>query len=341
MNAVARARREVRTAGPIHGRAVRSRRRWRKVPRFTVAWHSHHRGEALRPENRLGYALALVSGLAVLFAAGCGSGEVTPQNTQSSAAAHGTTVPQPSSSPTPSPADAAPKSASATQHQTLDSGYTCSVEVTIWNRLPESVQAPVAHPADADATIDPTSDYDPTTDVVIPFEFTLTNTTKSFDLQDPKLVYGFVSSVQEANRSLDKPRTLDSWDWYDSGWDVTGWTVDVQTDQSGSGNPIHVVSAKPPEYVYPSMSWSTSLAPGDSVSHVGFFVYHDTRTPVEPSGSAWTLKYLAVHALYWDETYFGYLDSIQTAAGDVASLRKLRMRGPSLTGESGQFYLAE
>ena len=293
------------------------------------------RGHVLRPMNRLGYALAVLAGLAVLLAAGCGSGEVTPQDTQSPAAA-----PQPSSSPTPSPADAALKSTSATQYQTLDSGYTCSVKVTIWDRLPESVQAPVAHPADADATIDPTSDYDPKTDVVIPFEFTLKNTTKGFDLQDPKLVYGLVSSVRHVNGSLDKPRTLDSLDWYDSGWDVTSWTVDIETDQRGFGDPIRIVSAGPQAYVYPSMNWSTSLAPDDSVSHVGFFVYHDERTPVEPSGSAWTLKYLAVHALY-DENYGNYLDSIQTAAGDVDSLRKLRMRGPSLTGESGQFYLAE
>jgi hypothetical protein len=200
----------------------------------------------------------------------------------------------------------------------------------------------VAHPAEADATIDPGSDYDPKTDTVIPFELTLTNTTKGFDLQDPNLTYGLVSSVREVNKSLDKPRTLDSWDWYSSGWDVTSWTVDIETDDRGSGNPIHIVSAGPQAYVYPSMNWSTSLAPGDSVSHVGFFVYHDTRTPVEPSGSAWTLTSLAVHALY-DENhgYANYIDSISTAAADLDSLRKLRMRGPSLAGGSGLFYLAE
>ena len=51
---------------------------------------------------------------------------------------------------------------------------------------------------------------------------------------------------------------------------------------------------------------------------------------------------MAVHALY-DEShgYGNYLDTIQTAAGDLESLRKLRMRAPSLTRESGVFYLAE
>jgi hypothetical protein len=276
--------------------------------------------------DRLGCALALLSGLVVLLASGCGSAQVTPQDTQSSAAAQGTAVAQPSSSPIPTPAVAALKSASVTQDlATATGGFTCAVKVTIWDRLPQSVQAPVAHPACTDATIDPTSDYDPKTDIVIPFEFTLKNTTKGFDLQDPSIEYRFVSSVRDVKRSLDESRTLDSLDWYDSGWDVTSWTVDLNEP----GNTCWVRAKPQQEGSYPTMTWSTSLAPGESVSHFGFFVYRDKRTPAEPSGSAWTLKYLSVRVLYNDS---GYMNGV-----NVAKV----MREPSLTGEPGLFDLTE
>jgi hypothetical protein len=171
------------------------------------------------------------------------------------------------------------KSKSLTRHFKDPSGYTSSLTETIWDPIPADVTSPVQHPLSEGITLDPSSDYDPKTDVAIPFSFTLTNTTKGFDIEKPTIAYtlGDTRTTQMASQAtpIKETRNIESWDWQSSGWDKSVWGVDYDL---GIYSVDSAVSA-------PSSEWSAPLAPGGSVTLNGFVIYRDRLTPAEPKGT--------------------------------------------------------
>ncbi len=259
--------------------------------------------------------------LAVLAAAlslgGCGSGTATTTS-QTNSAPTGTSaqsldeyLSQAAATASESPLSASwssaeLKSSSLTKEFESPSKYTCAIKVTVWKPVPKTVDSPVDHPADSEAVITPGSDYDPTTDTVIPFALTLTNTTRGFDLEKVGIRYRLTSQEAEFDTATEA-RTLEAWAWNSEGVDVTTW--DLRGSKVSLENGL--------EDTWPSVEWSEPLATGDSVTNYGYFIYRDHRTPAEPHGTKSVLGSVIVVP-----TYTG-----GSAAGPRAT------KGLSLTGK--------
>ena len=196
-------------------------------------------------------------------------------------AAHSTPT-TPATADQTAPAATAPalKSASVTHTYKDASGYTCSVKMTVWDREPADATSPIAHPLDSAITLNPSSDYDPQTDVVIPVSVTLTNTTKGFDIDQPGITWDVVG-LTCGSKELTEARSLEYWGWFADGWATFTWKI--TTGPLGVGAWLQTL---------PSVEWSDPLPPqGEDVQN-GFFVYRDQLTPVEPHGTAWILDSL-------------------------------------------------
>lgn len=252
-------------------------------------------GNPAHRHSRIRFALVLIlaSSAATLLLGGCGSssGGSAPADTQSSPAASAPAAVD----PTPSVAAApALKSSSVTHDYTNASGFSSSVKVTVWKPEPKGATSPVAHPLDSTVTLDPSSDYDPTTDLVIPVAVTLTNTTKGFDIKQPRIVW-WVQGLNCGSKSTTEVRTLDFRGWYSDGWETTTWDVGTQGVDGTLWQSAaeYQVQATSEDVGNPAIiTWSDPLPPGESDTQVGFFIYHDHATPKDPNGTAWVLNYL-------------------------------------------------
>jgi hypothetical protein len=260
-----------------------------------------------RRSDRLIRWFAAASMVAVVVAlAGCTGGATSSSSTpappaQTSAA---TTQNSDQSQATPSDSSASNtpttlnlKSASYTQKLVKDpSGYTSTVKITLWQPVPKGVQWPVAHPGDSTAVFPQPDGFDPSTDIVIPYELTLTNTTKGFDISDAKLAYKIATDTKSADQ-FSTPRSLDTFDWVDNSWQSNTWSVSINNTY---GRPYVWAEMQQPNggdvVGYPNFSWG-SLASGESQSVVSFLVYHDQVTPAEPRGTKSALSHLALTAL--------------------------------------------
>ncbi len=236
-------------------------------------------------------------GVVLLLAAACG-GETPPQAADVTAGAQESVVPEPEAS-SPAPWSAAElESASLTREFSNPSGYTCTIELTVWRPVPKRISSPVAHPQSDEAVITPDVDYDPTMDTVIPFTLTLTNTTKGFDLEEVGLRYRLTSQESEWDTETEA-RTLEAWAWYSDGLDVTTWDLRGSKVSQENGN----------DDTWPSVEWDEPLAPGDSVTQCGYFVYRDHPTPNEPQGNKGILDDVIVMPSYSGGTATGANDT--------------------------------
>jgi len=236
------------------------------------------------------FALGIV---ALALIAGC-----SPASEAVQTKAPETTAPQPTS-PAPSPQPAVPesvvsdlKSVSAIQHYKTASGYSTTIRETIWHPLPTDIAGPAQHPAGDGATIDPSSDYDPKTDVVVPFRLTLTNTTKGFAIEKPTIDYS-VESIGAAEAQTYDMMSLEAWDWHSDGWSTTKYNVGGVVDGQLAVRPSDVSAGTA------DTEWSDPLAPGASVTVNGFFVYRDKLTPAKPKGTRWVLDNLSLE--FWGQ----------------------------------------
>jgi hypothetical protein len=205
--------------------------------------------------------------------------------------------PEPSS---PAPWSAAElKSASLTKKFETPSKYTCTVKVTVWKPIPKVVDSPVTHPAYDEAVITPGSDYDPSTDTVIPFSMTVRNTTKGFDLKKPGIRYRLTTPTRGVTRSATETRTLEAMTWSTDGPQVTSCDLRGASVSLENGN----------EDTWPSVSWSDPLAPDASVTQYGYFIYRDHRTPAEPHGTKWVLGFIVVMPTYTGGSAVGPMET--------------------------------
>ena len=240
--------------------------------------------------RRLSYLTAFALGIVALaLIAGC-----SPVSGAVQTKAPETTAPQ-ATNPAPAPQPAPPtpvvsdlKSVSAIGHFKDGNGYSSTIKETIWQPIPASVTSAFQHPMDSAATIDPSSDYDPKTDVVVPFSLTLTNTTKGFAIEKPQIAYS-VAPVGRANTpSTWEMMSLETWDWHSDGWSTTKYNIAGVVDNQ--------LIVQPGDYgaPFPTTEWSNPLAPGASDTVNGFFIYRDKLTPAEPKGTRWVLGNLSL-----------------------------------------------
>jgi hypothetical protein len=192
----------------------------------------------------------------------------------------------------PAPAALTLKSASNTRNFTDPSGYSVSIEETFWEAIPADVAQPVRHPA-GDATIDPSSDYDPKADVAIPFSLTLSNTTKGFEIKAPQIAYD-MTPYAKPGPAIKAVRTLESRDLHSDGWSTKVWNVGGRSIAGGFG--VDVVG-RDPGSGFQITTWPGPLPSGGSRTVLGFFIYRDTFTPAEPEGARWVLD--NVYLTYW------------------------------------------
>jgi len=193
----------------------------------------------------------------------------------------------------PKPTMPALKSESLTKKNKDQNGYSSSIKEAIWQPIPADFTSPFQHPLDSAVTIDPSSDYDPKTDVVIPYSVTLTNTTEGYSIDKPRIQYQ-LWPIQVSDGSINSPRTIETWDWHSDGWSKNTWDVTNATGFGESG--LRVEMQNPSMGTWPTTEWSTPLAPGASDTVNGFFVYRDQLTPAEPKGTRWTLDNVALDA---------------------------------------------
>ena len=242
------------------------------------------------------YRTAFASGIVALaLIAGCSPASEAVQTN-----APETTAPQ-ATNPAPSPQPAPPKpvvsdlkSVSATQHFKNGSGYSTTIRETVWQSLPTDIAGPAKHPADVGVTIDPSSDYDPKADVVIPFSLTLTNSTKGFAIEQPRIQYSVdsIGSVKERPRYWGIMR-LEAWDWHSDGWSTTNYDLTNIIDGK------LIVLPSDASAGFATTEWSDPLEPGASVTLNGFFVYRDKLTPAAPKGTRWVLNNLSLQ--FWNQ----------------------------------------
>jgi hypothetical protein len=117
--------------------------------------------------------------------------------------------------------------------------------------------------------------------------------------------YDFVADSRKVAKMVRQPHVLESWDWFDAGWQSTTWNVgtngDIDTFVPGSQyHNIHVeVAMQQPGSDFhgsPQVTWNQPLATGTSDVHLGFLVYRDKVSPAEPKGTKWMLDHLGLTA---------------------------------------------
>jgi len=244
--------------------------------------------------RRLSYLTAFASGIVALaLIAGCTPVSGGVQNNAAEKGAPSVTTPAPAPQATPStPVAPDLKSLSAVGHFKDGNGYSSTIKETIWQPIPASVTSAFQHPMDAAVTIDPSSDYDPKTDVVVPFSLTLTNTTKGFAIEKPTIDYS-VESIGAAGAQTYDLMILEAWDWHSDGWSTTKYNVGGVVDGQLAVRPSDVSAGTA------DTEWSNPLASGASVTVNGFFVYRDKLTPARPKGTRWVLNNMSLR--FWGQ----------------------------------------
>jgi hypothetical protein len=165
-----------------------------------------------------------------------------------------------------------------------NSGYTCSVELTVWDAIPADNGGAVTHPggtssSNVDPTIEAGIDYDPATDLVIPVGVTVRNTTPDFDLSDLSLgVDCHGMEVRDPNYTLSSAFLLDFMWFFSSGADTEQMVVEMDSINTfrylDAFNNQHSGHAQ----LAGQAQWST-LAPGKVGRVLGFAILHDYYTP--------------------------------------------------------------
>ena len=257
-----------------------------------------------RPQLRRNMLPLVLAGLVTaLLLGGCASGSggagTTPVSSQASPLeASQPASPDPTASPAPTAATLT--STHATWKYKRGDGYTSSVTFTVWTPVPKDVSGAFGHPEDASSTVDPTADYDPTTDVAIPFQVKLENTTSGFDLNDARTLvqlFGLSLGNSKMEISMDHPKLMDTILFFSDGRSTDNWQVYTE-NQLGYWY-VKVMPANTDDTPI-IITWS-ALSPKASSTVNAFIILHDYYSPATPAGATALLSRIAANPMTMDD----------------------------------------
>jgi len=257
--------------------------------------HHHWLRAGRHGRGQLTLTLVLASLAVALLLCGCGSssgggGAATASSLSSPSVAPQQALPESTASSAPATPNLASKR--ATWDFKRGDGYTCSVTFTVWAPPPANVSSAFGHPAAASDAVDPTADWDPKTDLVIPFQVKVENTTSGFELSDARtmvVLFGLHLGSSKLEISADHPKLMVSMFFFSDGPSTTNWQV--YTDDEGFGPGVKVMGANTNDDST-IITWST-LSPQASSTVNAFIILHDYYSPASPAGAKALLSHLA------------------------------------------------
>lgn len=250
------------------------------------------------PRGRTLLSCFLLLVAASLASAGCGGSQTasqTPVTQGASSASTGEATPAGCPNVGDYEAASAPSpvlKGSSTFKCSRSDGYTVAVRLRVWAPVRRSAGNALVHPDNPSATASDAVTYDPSTDIAIPWEATIINTTPGFDLQS--LSWGVdVYLVPYSNLVTTQEYSVDLAAYLSDGWSVRNDAVSMGDatnspqmsgdNQAGGATAVGVDS-------------SSITRNGGQTSVDGFVIVHDYYSPSHPSGAKALLSGLAVWA---------------------------------------------
>lgn len=238
--------------------------------------------------------------VAAALLAGCSSSATSGQSGATQAATSAQPSDTATAQPTPTANPSPMTSAHATWKYKRSDGYTSSVTFTVWTPVPKDVSSAFGHPEDANGAVDPTADYDPTTDVAIPFQVKLANTTSGFDLSDARTLvqlFGLSLGSSKMEISPDHPKLMDTILFFSDGRSTDNWQVYTE-NQFGYWY-VKVMPANTDDTPI-IISWSALSSQASSTVNA-FIVLHDYYSPATPAGARELLTRIAANPMTMDD----------------------------------------
>ena len=181
--------------------------------------------------------------------------------------------------------------ASATWKLKRDDDYQCEMTISVWSAFPPHSSGTLTHPADSKVTVSSESDFDPKTDIVIPIQLKVKNTTPNFDFENLVAMVSMRGLAMPKDTKKSYSKALDQIFFLDDGRNTDKLVASVVGADSLAGPGMSVTNADLSGLS--SITWA-SLAPNALGIANGVVIFHDYFAPSTPSGSKEMLGYLAL-----------------------------------------------